>query len=148
MDVSYIGNVELLREEKTAFMAAGDISSDEVLRCYDWATEMRDSGHCVVSGFSSKLERDVLHFLLKGRQPIIMVLARRMYKQLPAAWQQAVDNGRLLIIITSNSVRQSRYTAQVRNRYVAELCDKIYFAGITPTSTLFALQQEFSHKCI
>jgi len=148
MDVLYIGNVELLREEKTAFMAAGDISSDEVLRCYDWATEMRDSGHCVVSGFSSKLERDVLHFLLKGQQPIIMVLARRMYKQLPAAWQQAVDNGRLLIIITSNSVRQSRYTAQVRNRYVAELCDKIYFAGITPTSTLFALQQEFSHKCI
>ena len=74
--------IELLKLKKTAFLASSTISSETVLRCYDWATEMRNRGECVVSGFSSKLEQDVLHFLLKGNQPIIVVLARRMYRKL------------------------------------------------------------------
>ena len=78
----YLGNRELLKLKKTAFLASSTISSETVLRCYDWATEMRNRGECVVSGFSSKLEQDVLHFLLKGNQPIIVVLARRMYRKL------------------------------------------------------------------
>ena len=75
MQVEYLGNQELLKLKKTAFLASSTISSETVLRCYDWATEMRNRGECVVSGFSSKLEQDVLHFLLKGSQPIIIVLA-------------------------------------------------------------------------
>jgi hypothetical protein len=39
------------------------------MKRYDRAPAMREAGLCVVSGFHSPLERDVLHFLLKGRQP-------------------------------------------------------------------------------
>lgn len=76
----YLGNQELLKLQKTAFLASSNIASETVLQVYDWATDMRNRGECVVSGFNSKLEQDVLHFLLKGSQPVIIVLARRMYK--------------------------------------------------------------------
>jgi len=146
MDLKYVGNKDLLRHHKTAFLASGKISSEEVMQCYDWATEMRDRGECVVSGFSSKLEQDVLHFLLKGSQPIIIVLARRMYKQLPEQWQQALDSRRLLIISTSDATRQSKATAAERNRYVAGLCESIRFAGVSPESSLYPLFAEYKEK--
>ena len=77
MKVEYLGNQELLQLKKTAFLASSTISSETVLQVYDWATEMRNRGECVVSGFSSKLEQDVLetdlfkssnHFFLSFRE--------------------------------------------------------------------------------
>ena len=81
MDIQYLGNQELLKLQKTAFLASSTIPPEMVLRCYDWAAGNHDG--CVVSGFSSKLEKDVLHFLLKSKCPIILVLARRMYRDIP-----------------------------------------------------------------
>ena len=49
------------------------------MKCYDWATEMRDKGVCVMGGFQSPLERDVLTFLLKGKQPVVWVLAHKLW---------------------------------------------------------------------
>ena len=125
LKVEYLGNRELLKLKKTAFLASSTISSETVLRCYDWATEMRNQGECVVSGFSSKLEQDVLHFLLKGTQPIILVLAQRMYQELPDELKEPLAQNRLLIISASNAVRQSKATAMARNRYVCEMADCI-----------------------
>lgn len=51
----YLGNKELLKLHKTAFLALNNIASETVLRVYDWATEMRSRGECVFSGFNSKL---------------------------------------------------------------------------------------------
>lgn len=125
-ELTYLGNKDLLKLPKTAFLASNTISSESVLRCYDWATEMRNQGKCVISGFSSKLEKDVLHFLLKGQQPIIMVLARRMYKVLPDELKDAVENNKLLIISMSNATRQSRATAMARNKYVCDIADEAF----------------------
>ena len=93
----YIGNQELLKLQKTAFLASSNIATETVLQVYDWATEMRSRGDCIISGFNSKLEQDVLHFLLKGDQPIILVLARRMYKVIPKELHEALIQKRLLI---------------------------------------------------
>jgi predicted Rossmann fold nucleotide-binding protein DprA/Smf involved in DNA uptake len=145
LKVEYLGNRELLKLKKTAFLASSTISSETVLRCYDWATEMRNRGECVVSGFSSKLEQDVLHFLLKGSQPIIIVLARRMYRNIPDELKEPLAQNRLLIISVSNAVRQSKVTAMARNRYVCEMADKIFFVGVTEQSSLYALKKEFEN---
>lgn len=145
-DKEYIGNKELLNLTKTAFLASSTISSETVLGVYDWATDMRNHGECVVSGFSSTLERDVLHFLLKGRQPIILVLARRIYKTVPGELKEALEKNRLLIISVSNSVRQSRATALERNKYICGLADKILFVGVTEESSLYALQNDIVYK--
>ena len=146
MKVEYLGNRELLKLSKTAFLASSTISSETVLKVYDWATDMRDRGMCVVSGFSSKLEQNVLHFLLKGTQPVILVLARRMYSVLPDELQEPLAQNRLLIISVSDAVRQSKVTAMARNRYVCEIADKIMFVGVTEQSSLYALMKEFRNK--
>lgn len=146
MKVEYFGNQELLKLKKTAFLASNTISSETVLQVYDWATEMRNQGECVVSGFSSKLEQDVLHFLLKGSQPIIIVLARKMYKVIPDELKEPLAQNRLLIISVSNAVRQSRATAMIRNRYVCEMADRILFVGVTEQSSLYSYKNEFRNK--
>ena len=125
-DLEYLGNRDLLECHKWGFLASRTIHSSEVLRCYDWATERAKAGDCVVSGFSSRLERDVLHFLLRGKGKVIVVLARRMYKVLPEEWQQPLAEGRMLIISTTTATRQSRQTALARNHYVEELSDTMY----------------------
>ncbi len=144
----YFGNKDLLKLPKTAFLASNTISSETVLRCYDWATEMCHQGRCVVSGFSSKLEKDVLHFLLKGKQPIIMVLARQMYKAVPMDLKEALEQNRLLIISTSQAVRQSRATALARNRYVCEMADEIMFVRAAEGNSLYELREKYKEKIL
>ena len=148
MTIEYLGNHNLLRLPKTAFLASSTIPTDMVLRCYDWAQQMCREKQCVISGFSSHLEKNVLHFLLKGQQPIILVLARRMYQRIPDDLQQLIDNGRLLIISTSSSPRQSRKTAFNRNRYICSIADQIAMIGASEKSSLAALKKEFSCKLI
>ncbi len=131
---------------KTAFLASSTIPPDMVLRCYDWATEKHDG--CIVSGFSSKLEQDVLHFLIASKQPIIMVLARQMYTQIAQKLQSLIDEHRLLIISVSDSVRQSKATALARNKYVCEIAEQILFVGVTENSSLYPLYNFYSQKTI
>lgn len=144
--IKYLGNRDLLNVSKTAFLAASIIPPDMVLKCYDWATQMAKDGQCVISGFSSHLEREVLHFLAKGKQPIILVLARQMYKKTPPELQILLDENRLLIISVSNAVRQSKATAHARNKYICEIADKIQFVGVTEKSSLYTLKGKYENK--
>lgn len=144
--MEYLGNKELLNLPKMAFLAASAIPLDMVLKCYDWAAGKHDG--CVVSGFSSKLEKDVLHFLLKTKCPIILVIARKMYKVLLEELKESLEQGRLLIISTSNYPRQSKQTALERNKYVCELADGIFFVGVTPQSSLQPLYDKYIEKNI
>ena len=145
-DVTYYGNQELLNLPKAAFLASSTIPPEMVLRCYDWAAGNHDG--CVVSGFCSKLEKDVLHFLVKSNCPIILVLARRMYRDIPDELKDLLEQGKLLIISISKATRQSKATAQSRNRYICELSDKIFFVGVTPNSSLYPLRNSYNNKVI
>ena len=146
MMIEYLGNTELLNVPKTAFLASSTIPPDMVLKCYDWATQMAKEGKCVVSGFSSHLEKEVLYFLAKGKQPIILVLAREMYKQIPMELQPLLDANRLLIISVSKATRQSKATAHARNKYICEMADKILFVGVTEKSSLYVLKEMYKSK--
>jgi predicted Rossmann fold nucleotide-binding protein DprA/Smf involved in DNA uptake len=129
----------LLCTHKTAFLASRTISSESVLKCYDWATEQKELGRCVVSGFHSKLEKDVLHFLLKTQTPIILVLGRAPYKKLPQEFEKAIAGGLLQIISVSNSPRQTKETARLRNEYIISIADEIVFASLNEQSSLYPL---------
>lgn len=146
MAIEYLGNTKLLKVPKTAFLASSTISPNIVLKCYDWATQMAKEGTCVVSGFSSHLEKEALHFLAKGKQPIILVIARQMYKQIPPELQPLLDANRLLIISVSKAVRQSKVTAHARNKYICEIADQILFVGVSEKSSLCSLKKEFLNK--
>jgi len=119
--IEFIGNKDILNELKTAFLGSRKYPPDVVLKSYDWAIEQRDKGNCVISGFHSQIEKDVLHFLLKGKQPIIMVLARGMQKRFKPELKQAVKENRLLIVtpFEKTVIRPTTKTAIIRNRYLA-----------------------------
>jgi predicted Rossmann fold nucleotide-binding protein DprA/Smf involved in DNA uptake len=135
---------------KIAFLASRTISSESVLRCYDWATEQKRLGRCVVSGFQSKLEKDVLRLLLKTKTPTLLVLGRAPYKQLPKEFIEPVEQGLLKIISVSNAPRQTTETARLRNEYIISIADEIVFASLTKQSSLYPLYQQaqLSHKTI
>ena len=146
MDIEYLGNKELLKQHKTAFLASSTIPPDMVLKCYDWAAGKHEG--CVVSGFSSKMEQDVLHFLLKAKCPVILVLARQMYKVIPEELKEAMEEGRLLIVSVSNAVRQSKATAHARNKYICNIADKILFVGVSEKSSLYSIKPNYESKQI
>ena len=148
MPMEYLGNKELLNMPKTAFLASSTIPTDMVLKCYDWTQRASRGERCVISGFSSHLEKDVLHFLMKGTCPIILVLARQIYKKMPLELQQLLDDNRLLIVSTTNAVRQSKITALARNKYICELADKIIFVGVNEQSSLYPLLEKYKNKII
>lgn len=147
MQIEYLGNRKLLESRKVAFLCSRTVGSGAILRCYDWATQMADSNNVVIGGFQSKIEKDVLHFLLKGKQPVIIVIAREMYKELPNELIAPMNEGRLLIISTApNAVRVSKNTANKRNLYLSEIADEIVFGYISKESSLNNIFQMFIEK--
>ena len=85
----------------------------------------------------------MFHFLLKGSQPIILVLARRMYKVIPEELRKPLTENRLLIISVNTAVRQSKATALMRNKYICEIAEHVKFVGVTEQSSLNALKTEY-----
>lgn len=127
MIMASCGNTELLKLPKTAFLCSRNIPASAVLKCYDWAIEQRDKGNCVISGFHSKIEKDVFHYLLAGTQPVIMVLARGIKVKIEPELKIAIDAGKLLIVTPfGNSVKRiTAETAEKRNRFMIELADEV-----------------------
>jgi len=121
------GNSDLLQLNKTAFLCSRKVPATVVLKCYDWAIEQREQGNCVISGFHSQLEKDVLHYLLKGSQPIILVLARGLKEKLEPEFVKPIEQGRLLVITPfDNSIKRvTEQTAQLRNKLMVEIADQI-----------------------
>lgn len=125
--VGSIGNKNILNLPKTAFLCSRNIPASAVLKCYDWAIEQRDKGKCVVSGFHSKIEKDVFHYLLSGTQPVIIALARGMKDKIEPEIKTAIDAGRLLLLTPFDKSinRVTSETAEKRNQSMIELADEI-----------------------
>lgn len=127
-DAPHLGNIELLKKRKYGFLASRKISSLTVLPTLDWAVEIgKHKDIAVISGFHSKMEREVLKILLQGQCGIIIVLARGMYRKLPKQYEEAMAQNRLLIISNEKEsvTRVSELSAHKRNDYVREIADEM-----------------------
>ena len=146
----YWGNKEILKNHKTAFLCSRKCPSDIILRTLDWAKEKKDKGECVISCFHSQIEKDVFNILLKGVQPIILVLARGMKKRWPGEIKKAVDGARLLIIspFDESVIHITQETANKRNEIMAELADFIFLAYSTKGGNLDRLLENIKGKKI
>ena len=69
-------NAELLKLPKTAFLGSRKVPALVILKCYDSAIAQREVSNCAISGFHNQVEKDVFHYLLKGKQSIIIALAK------------------------------------------------------------------------
>lgn len=125
--MEYLGNIDFLKNHKTAFLCSRKIEAAAVLKCYEWALLQRDRGLCVISGFHSPIEKEVLEILLKGVQPIIIVKARGKMTSLPAKYKKAIAEKRLLLLypFTESVKRITSITAQQRNELIIRLADVV-----------------------
>jgi predicted Rossmann fold nucleotide-binding protein DprA/Smf involved in DNA uptake len=122
-----LGNTGLLELPKTAFLCSRKVPASVVLKCYDWAIAQREQGNCVISGFHSQIEKDVLYYLLKGQQPVIVALARGLKEKLESEFEKPLMEGRLLIITSFDKTikRVTAKTAITRNEMMIALADTI-----------------------
>lgn len=146
----YFGNKEILNNYKVGFLCSRKVPANVILRTYDWAIEQRDNGVCIVSGFHSKIEKDVFDILRKGTQPIILVLARGLLSRWAKEITQLVDDERILIIspFDKNIIRVTNVNAIKRNTIIAELSDKIFLPYSSPTGILNKLKNSFATKIV
>mgnify|MGYP000878486033 FL=1 len=146
----FLGNEQLLKLQKTAFLCSRSITASAVLKCYDWAIAQREAGNCVISGFHSQLEKDVLHYLLKGKQPIIIALARGLKKKIEPELIKPLEEGRILIISPFDKTvkRVTEQTAEIRNKMMIELADNITIGYASKGGKLEKLLQSTEKEII
>jgi len=148
--MNYLGNMDILNNHKIAFLCSRKCPAEIVLKAYDWAINMRDTGKCVISGFHSRIEKDVLKYLLKGSQPLIIVLARGMKKRFKPELREAISQGRLLVIAPfDDKVKYiTEETAYIRNKYMLELADEIYVPYYTKGGLIEQALKSSNHNLL
>lgn len=148
--MNYFGNKNILNNYKIGFLCSRKVPADIILKTYDWAIKQRDEGKCIISGFHSKIEQDVFEILIKGNQPIILVLARGLLKRWDKHLLKLLQENRLLIISPFNSknTRPTNQTAIKRNQLIAEISDKIYIPYASSSGMIVGIKNDFSIKII
>lgn len=139
------GNQSLLERRKVGFIAGSNVAPLSVLPAFDWAVETATRDDiCIVSGFHSILERQVLDFLLKGNCGIICVLARSLYSKIPSVLESEYKKDRVLFITEEKQNRVSKKSAHRRNKLVADLSDELVTPIISPESSLSAIISSYN----
>lgn len=131
----------------TALFCSKETPGAAILKAFDQAAAWRDAGRCVISGFHSPLEQQGLEILLRGKQPVVMVLARGLGKlRLPAGQRRALADGRLTIVspFPATDKRATADRARQRNRFVAAVADEVVFAFVSPDGSLSRLAEEIA----
>ncbi len=125
--MEYLGNLDLLKLHKTAFLCSQKCPADVVLKSYSWAKEQRSAGNCIVCGNHSQIEKDVIEILLRGNQPLIMVLPRGLKTLWNEEILKAIQSQRLLIISSfkEDVKRVTRATSEKCNEAILSLADKV-----------------------
>jgi len=134
-----IGNSDILAKRKVGLFCSIRCPGDAILGAYDAARKLRDEGVTVISGFHSPVEKECLRILLRGKQPIIMCLARSMMKiRIPTSWRPALDSGRLLLLSPFEKFprRPTIESARQRNELVAALSDEVLIIHSTPGGSI------------
>jgi hypothetical protein len=90
------------------------------------------------------VEKECLRILLRGRQPVILCLARGLEgMRRPAEWKQPLADNRLLVLsqFPAAARRVTKSLATDCNRRVAALADEVVFAHIAPGGHVDELKQ-------
>ncbi|MBM4296449.1 MAG: hypothetical protein FJ143_01780 [Deltaproteobacteria bacterium] len=85
------------------------------------------------------MEKECLQVLLRGKQPIIICLARAMENiRLPMDWRGALDNGRLLLLspFEKRPRRPTTESSHKRNEMVAALSDTVLIVHAEPGGSI------------
>lgn len=145
--MEYLGNKDILKLPTIGFLSSQKCSAEMILKSYDWAKEQRNKGNCVICGNHSQIEKDVFEILLKGNQPLILMLARGMKTRWRSEIEKAVKKERLLIIspFEKKIKRVTRETAEKRNEKMIEISNEIIIGYKTENGQLDNLLERKNH---
>ena len=148
--MEYFGNKVIVNLHKTAFLCSRKCPADIILKSLDWAKNKKDKGECVISCFHSRIEKDVFDILIKGTQPLMLVLARGMKKRWPKEIKKAVEQERLLIVSPFDKTVTyiTQETANKRNKIMADIADEVFLAYATKDGNLDELLKGIKDKKI
>lgn len=137
----HLGDLSLLSlPGATAFLSSRRGSAKAALACLEWAEGRRNDARPVIGGFHSDLEKDVLKLLLRGTCPIVLVLARTLWKEIPEELSRPISSGRLLVVSAAPTTsRVSAATALLRNRFVLDHAAEIVVGTLEPGGALATL---------
>ena len=139
------GNLDALAQQTTALFCSSQCPGSIILRTFDRITAMRDRGEIVMGGFHSPMEHDCLRILLRGRQPVVLVLARALQDmRISPDLQKPYLDGRLLFLspFPSGSRRVTAPLAVERNRFTAALARNVLVAHAAQGSRTATLVEE------
>jgi predicted Rossmann fold nucleotide-binding protein DprA/Smf involved in DNA uptake len=105
---------------------------------YDLAYTLRAANRTVIGGFQTLVEKECLRVFLNSGQNVIICLPRGIDEmRIPAPWQRALKEQRLLLLsIFPGSMRRATATsAAARNRFIADIADEVLFAHAAPGSS-------------
>ena len=147
-NIKLIGNKEILSEHKIAFLCSRTCPESIVPKVRDWAGEQCANGNCVISGFHSPIEKKLFHFLMKGKQPIILALARGIQKRFKPEILRLLAKNRLLIVtpFDESVKRVTAETAWQRNRLMLEMADEVFVARAAAGSSIEKMLQQFRQQ--
>jgi len=135
--IQALGNLDILQNKILCLLSSVRCPGELILQTFDFAKELRERGITVISGFHSPVEKECLRILLRGKQPIIICLARGIEgMKVPKEWRKPLEEGRLLVLSTFGK-RYRRPTAilsQKRNEFAAALADLILIVYASPGS--------------
>ena len=133
--ISARGDLAILQRPALALFCSIACPGDVILRTYDLARDLRDAGVTVAGGFHSPMERECLHLLLRGTQPMVVCPAREIAQmRLPREWRAPLAEGRLLLLspFAEGPRRATAELALARNLFLAALAGAVLIAHARP----------------
>jgi len=137
MDLS--GDIGLLDGELVAFFASRRCDEQAQKLACEWAHSIAQTNAVVISGFHSPVEREVYRILDAYHRPVVVALARSLYRKIPPLFEAAHREQRVLFISVRDNARTSFSSSQIRNWYVADLASRVVFAPFREPSALSTL---------
>lgn len=132
-----------------AFFCSRSCPGDIILKAQDWANARGTESAPVIGGFHTPVERDVLRILLRGGAPVIIVIARAVQGyRVPPAIKAAVAAGvaRIVSPFPPTQTRTTAVTAEVRNRHILALCERVLIAHAAPGGKTETLANEAASR--
>ena len=121
-----IGNVQLLKLNKTAFLCSRKTPESQEKVIFDWVKQLNPMTDCILCGNFSEMEQKVFTLLLAYKIPTILVMPNAVAKRWDKDVEEALNEKRLLIFsIWSNKViDEVLCSADDRNEVILLLADK------------------------
>ena len=121
------GNMKLLSMHKTAFLCSRRVPDGAYLAIREWVESLSPAGNCILCGDHSPMERQVFGWLLRKRVPVILVLAETFPMQWPPEVEQAIGEGRMLVVTHCEETvhRVTRQSAFDRNELLLSMADDV-----------------------